>query len=466
MSKLTRQVLFLFPTACLLLGLVACFPKEKKKHILEARDWKEILASDTLRIGTITSPAIFFMYRGESQGYEYQKVLAFSKHYSLFPSIQLTSSIDTLYKWVANGTIDVCITPIAMTTQHLQEFTCCGPTNTSALVLVQHISKTPIRSVLEMHQHRIHVLQGSAEQQRMQQIDQEMGHHKEFQLVELDNIGVEEMLDSIKKDPDFLAIAEERLANVYKKYNPELDIKTRISVPLRYSWIANKTNTELGDSLTSFFKHHEEEFSLHDAYSLLYWNKNIGEVSTTWATGTISPYDKIFQDAASRFPWDWTLLAAIAFQESRFRPSVVGWSGAVGLMGIMPSTGKAFGANKQDLMNPNIAVRIATDYLRHYSQYFEHIPDSTDKIRFTLASYNAGIGHIQDACRLAKKLGLPSTSWNNAVEKCVLLKSNPKYYNDPVCKFGYMRGKETVNYVRNVIQKSNEYKNLLRNSPH
>ena len=67
-----------------------------------------------------------------------------------------------------------------------------------------------------------------------------------------------------------------------------------------------------------------------------------------------------------------------------------------------------------------------------------------------LASYNAGIGHILDAIALARKYGKNPQLWNGNVAESLLLKSNPIYYNDSICKSGYFRGRQTVSYVANV----------------
>ena len=70
------------------------------------------------------------------------------------------------------------------------------------------------------------------------------------------------------------------------------------------------------------------------------------------ANGQISPYDDLFKRYAGRLGWDWRLLASIAYQESHFQPQIVAWSGAEGLMGILPATARGLGFDAGDMQDP------------------------------------------------------------------------------------------------------------------
>ena len=81
-----------------------------------------------------------------------------------------------------------------------------------------------------------------------------------------------------------------------------------------------------------------------------------------------------------------------------------------------------------------------------------------ERQKFILACYNGGIGHVTDAMALAEKYGMDPTKWDNNVEKAILMKSNPEYYNDPVVKYGYMRGRETTGYVDKIMKYYDRFK--------
>lgn len=448
-------------TLLLLLTSGCRLSKEEEQSPL-FRDWEKLIHSDTLRIGTTTSPSVFFVYRGEDMGCEYTSALSFAKYHKLGTDVHFTHSIDTLMAWVKSGFVDVCITPLPMTRQNNEDFTFCGPTEMSGLVLAQQKNATPIRSVLNLKDRQIHVLKSSAEEIRMQQIAREISPATSFEIISEDTLGIEDLLDSIGKVSNFFVVADERLAQAYASFHDKLDIETKLSVPIRYGWVVHKDNNTLADSLSQYFQEHPNTHTLKDTYSRLYSERLAPKTKRHYAKGLLSPYDEIFKKESLRLSWGWTLLAAIAFKESNFRPSVVAWSGATGLMGIMPATGRSFGANQEELLDPEVSVRVGVDCLRSYSRYFSHIQDDLERLYFVLASYNAGVGHIQDACRLAEKHGEDPCIWYGSVRKYVLLKSTPEYYNDPVCKYGYLRGKETVSYVDDIIEKLRLYNSFTK----
>ena len=83
------------------------------------------------------------------------------------------------------------------------------------------------------------------------------------------------------------------------------------------------------------------------------------------------------------------------------------------------------------------------------------------KIKFILASYNIGFGHIEDARRLAKKFGADPDIWYGNVEQYLLKKSKPKYYNDEVVRNGYCNGRETYAYVKNILKRYEQYSQFI-----
>ena len=119
---------------------------------------------------------------------------------------------------------------------------------------------------------------------------------------------------------------------------------------------------------------------------------------------------------------------------------------------MMPSTAKEFKIYNANLLyDPEISVKVGLEYYRGlYEFWLPIVSDSVEAHNFSMASYNAGKGHVLDARRLAQKYNYNENAWFDNVEKMMLAKSNPAYYNDNVVKFGYCVGKEPVNYVKNI----------------
>lgn len=157
--------------------------------------------------------------------------------------------------------------------------------------------------------------------------------------------------------------------------------------------------------------------------------------------------------------WDWRLIAALIYKESRFHPDAVSHRGAFGLMQLMPQTAKRFGAD----INSTPAEQIAAGakLIQYLDKLFvKTVPDPEERIKFILASYNIGQAHIIDAQKLALKHGKNPHIWYDNVEYFLLAKSQPEFYNDPVVKYGKVKGVETKNFVRDVLSKYDQYKTL------
>jgi len=178
---------------------------------------------------------------------------------------------------------------------------------------------------------------------------------------------------------------------------------------------------------------------------------------------SISPYDIWFKEHAHRIPWDWELLAAMAYKESRFDSTAVSVKGAQGIMQIMPRTAERLGLEPGDHMEDHIGA--ATLYLNKLDTlWMRAIPDREQRLRFVLASYNAGPGHIIDAQRLAGMLGLDPDRWEHNVERAVLLLAKPRYYMLPEMKNGFCNGRQVFYYVREVVGMYRQLKGRPRSS--
>lgn len=179
------------------------------------------------------------------------------------------------------------------------------------------------------------------------------------------------------------------------------------------------------------------------------------------AHGIISAYDDLFRRYSSTAGWDWRLLAAQCYQESGFDPNAVSSMGAQGLMQLMPATADAMGVPEEQRFDPEQNIAAAARYIKKVYQYFSDIRDSDERIRFTLAAYNGGVGHVQDAQILARKAGRDHLRWQE-VAPYILLLAQPQYYRDPDVRHGYMRGSETEAYVRLIMERWEQYRSRAR----
>ena len=186
------------------------------------------------------------------------------------------------------------------------------------------------------------------------------------------------------------------------------------------------------------------------------------QAQSTRRQGAISDWDYLFQQYGNKYGWDWYVLAAIAYQESKFRAEVVGMGGATGLMGIMPATGRRYGYSRAKLKHAESSIRIACMALRDFGRAFAHITDTEQRMKFTLASYNSGSAHVLDARRLAEDAGLDPDRWDDSVEIYMARLNEPKYYNHPLVQHGRANGAHTVRYVAEVFNRAQSYKSKVQ----
>ena len=129
-------------------------------------------------------------------------------------------------------------------------------------------------------------------------------------------------------------------------------------------------------------------------------------------------------------------------------------------MQLMPETGNYF--KVKNLWDPDQNIKAGISFLKFLDkQWIESVPDETERMKFVLASYNVGLTHVKDAQKLTQKYGKDPTAWDNNVEYYLSQKSDPKYFRDPIVKVGYCRCDGPIRYVKEVLQRYEEYKLLI-----
>jgi membrane-bound lytic murein transglycosylase F len=286
-----------------------------------------------------------------------------------------------------------------------------------------------------------------------------------------DSIFIEEVQENSEQlislvaegDMDY-TVCDENVALVNQTYFPNLDVSTAVSFPQNLAWAVQKGATSLKKEIDTWLI----DFKKTSKYAIIY-NKYFRNQRTSQMvasdyfslnSGKISAYDDAIKRYSKQIGWDWRLLASVIYQESRFDPGAESWAGAFGLMQLMPNTARRFGVDRNS--SPEQHIRAGVEFILWLDNRFKNkITDEQERIKFILASYNIGYGHIEDAMNLADKYGNNPVIWEDGVDKFLLMKSNPEYYLDPVVKYGYCRGVETYKFVTEVLERYNDYKNII-----
>lgn len=461
--KIIPLLVFLF----ILCGCKNSKQQEEQKEDEFQVDLPQLKAEGEITAVTLYSSTSYFQYKMQPMGYEYDLIKDFARSQGLKLNIKVAENSTRLLEMLEAGEADVVAFPIQINNKLKEEVLYCGREEQDSQVLIQRTNAgdTILTDVTQLINKEVFVKPGTKYYERLKNLDVELGGGIQIRDIAQDTVTTEDLISMVSQGEIPYTVSDENIARLNKTYFWNINISLKISFLQRSSWVVRKSSPLLAAAINAWSSD-KEATHIYKALTKRYFELSkqpfTAELSEV-KNGQISRYDELFRRHAKKLDWDWQLLASISYQESRFNPDVVSWAGAEGLMGIMPNTAKALGVSPHELKEPDTGIRTAVDCLRRFRQGFSEITDPTEKIKFTLAAYNAGIGHVYDAQRLAEKYGKDPNVWEGNVAEYIRLKNDPEFYNDPVCKHGYLRGSETFNYVLDVMDRFKYYKGKTGN---
>ena len=473
-----KKRLFFGIIILILVSLFACnsFNSRKKKgRILINRDFAEIKADGVLRAMTSYSGTSYFLYKGQPMGYEYDLLKRFAKHLDVKLEITVSNDIDTMFQSLLSGKVDLIAHGLTVTNTRKEMVTFSEYLYLTHQVLVQRkpenyrkmgwskLQSSLIHDPIELIGDTVSVAANTSYMQRLSNLSEEIGGTIHIDTLP-GNLSTDKAIEMVANGEIKYTVADNNIASINASYYPELDVRVPVSFSQRMAWALRPESSELADSLNSWINTMKEGVEYYVIYNKYFKNERDfrrRENSELFSINhnNISVYDDLIKEGADSLGWDWRLFAAMVFQESKFMPDLESWAGAKGLMQLMPRTAERFGVN--DRTDPAQSIRGGTEILELLWDRFEDIPDSIQRIKFTMASYNCGYGHVVDARTLALEEGLDMYRWDNNVEETILKLSYPEYYNKPSIKYGYVRGVEPFTYVRQVFDRFVNYSHFI-----
>lgn len=278
------------------------------------------------------------------------------------------------------------------------------------------------------------------------------------------NMSTEELIHRVADGTIKYTVADNNLASINAAYQPILHVDVPISLSQKMAWAVRHDAPELLAAANEWIAALKKDPNYYFIYNK-YFNNTFGfrqRVKSEFYSlnnNNISPFDELIQLNAERIGWDWRLLAAVVYQESRFEADATAWSTATGLMQLMPATAEELGV--VDPTDPAESLRGGSEYLKRLWEQFDDVPDSLERIKFTLAAYNCGFGHVRDAQRLATSKELNPLRWSGNVGDMILSLSYPRNYNDTVVYYGYVRGIEAHSFVEQIFERYGHYKQFV-----
>ena len=164
----------------------------------------------------------------------------------------------------------------------------------------------------------------------------------------------------------------------------------------------------------------------------------------------LSPYDSLIRVHSAEIGWDWRLLAALIWQESRFRIDLQSPKGAKGLMQMIPQTANRY--EMEDLLNPDTNIATGVRHLARLQRLFRRRVESREELqKVVMAAYNAGEGHIRDCFYYADWLGQSDSTWQDLCKVMPALADSTILQVDTV-KCGVFKVEETLSYVSRILE--------------
>ncbi|TWJ13451.1 membrane-bound lytic murein transglycosylase F [Bacteroides zoogleoformans] len=449
---------------CCIAGCRGSHSTEENRH----DGLQQIKDSGELVVLTLYSSTSYFIYRGQDMGFQYELSEQFAKSLGVKLRIEVVRSVHELIEQLQADKGDLIAYNLPITKEWKDSLIYCGEEIITHQVIVQRTGggSKPLKDVTELIGKDVYVKPGK-HYERLVNLDEELGGGIHIHQVTNDSISTEDLIRQVAQGEIPYTVADNHVAQLNATYYPNLNIGLSISFDQRSSWAVRKDSPQLAAIAD---KWHAENVT-SPAYTASM--KRYFEISKTFLhspilslrEGKISHYDDLFKKYAPEIDWDWRLLASLAYTESNFDTTAVSWAGAKGLMQLMPATARAMGVPAGKEQNPEESIKAAIKYIAATDKSFTQVPQD-ERINFVLASYNSGIGHVQDAMALAEKYGKKKYVWKDNVETFILLKSNEEYFTDPVCKNGYFRGIETCNFVRDIISRFEQYKKKIKDTSH
>lgn len=439
------------------------------------RDLDDIKKDGVLKALVVYSSTSYFLYRGEPMGFEYELLQLLADELDLKLELVVSSDLDSEFEVLNRGDVDLIAHGMTVTNQRKWEVDFTEYLYLTRQVLIQKkpdnylkmswksLEESLISNPIELINDTVSIRKNSAYYERMLSLSNEIGG--EIIIDTLDSkLSTGEIIHMVADGKIKYTIADENLAKINASDRPNLDISVPISFSQRIAWVTRKKSKNFKEVIDRWILTNRKSEKYNVIYNKYFKNKRSYKKRRksdyySLENNQISAYDKYIKSHAKKLGWDWRLLASQVYQESRFDPKANSWTGAQGLMQLMPST--AASLNVTDRSHPEESLRGGTAYLQQIYEQFEHIPDSINRIKFTMAAYNCGYGHLLDAQRLAKANNLDPHVWQDNIDKMLLELRYPKNYTKDFIKYGYVRGSEPVNYVSQILDRYDQYRQFI-----
>lgn len=418
---------------------------------------------------TNCGPFNYKMQDSRPTGFEYELLNDFCNSLNIKLELIINDNLDTCFQLLDSCQVDMVATGVGLTRDVKKRFLTTNPIIMQKSVLVQRLPKgwssmstvnevenQLLRSPIDLAGKTVYVPRGSHAVKTLQHLSEEIGDT--IFVVENDTLSSMELVTAVYDGIIDYTVVDEYIAKVATKGMRGMDIDLAVSVEQPLGWaMRQEKDSSLLMAVNNWIDGAEQK---HLRKVLNKYVTSTSRSALIESSEHISEYDAAIKKTAKAIGWDWRLLASVIYQESRFKNDLESDKGAYGLMQLMPVVMEKYGIDYDS--SPEEQIAAGGKVIKYLDDVLSgSVTDSIERAKFVLAGYNAGLGHVLDAQRLAAKYGKDPAVWDNNVDFFILNKSKALYYNDTCCKCGILRGTETYRFVEEVTERFHHYQALI-----
>lgn len=461
--------------------LLCCAPEGEKDSNEDMadfgyRDFNDIQKEGKLRALIAYSSSSYFLYKGRPMGYEYELLKRLAEEFNLELEITVSENLNSLLSELNKGTVDIVAYGLAVTTERKKHAAFTDYLYLTNQVLVQrkpknwrsltldNIKDQLVLDPIHLIDDTVSVRLNSSYFERLENLSREIGGTILIDTLK-GKLATAEIIKMVAEGEIKYTFADKNLAQINASFYPILDVSVPVSFSQRIAWAVHKNSNELLAKTNEWIEKEKKKNDYYVIYNKYFrnkrnFNRRVQSDFYSLTNNQISKYDQVIKENAKTLGWDWRLLASLVYQESRFDLNANSWTGAEGLMQLMPNTAAELGI--ENSLDPIDNINAGTTYLKSIYENFEEITDTVQRIKFTMGAYNSGYYHIKDARILSKMNTLDPNIWDGNVNEMLLELSYPKNYNLPSIHHGYVNGIEPYNYVNQIFERYEHYVNFIK----
>jgi len=407
----------------------------------------DIISKDEITVITRNTPHCYYLYSGHPIGFEFDLAKAFADFLGVQLKVKVVKNDSDLIPALKSGKGAFIAASMPLSPENKKDVLFSTEYMEIRQNIIVHRDNQSVHWAEDLSGKAVHVRRGTSYQNQLEKL-KEQGIN--LSIILHDDLPIEELIRRVVDREIEVTIANSNAAMLNRLYYPQTFIAGPITDKKNVAWAVNPGAKKLLEVMNSFFEAIKGNGTFNEIYDRYYaeavafnfdgLNHYHKAIRTKLPT-----YSGIIKHAANKHDIDWILIAAQMYQESKFDPQARSHAGAYGLMQLIRPTAKALGV--KDILNPEENIHAGVKHLKNLNEFFKKA-DGPDRLFISLAAYNVGRGHILDAQDIARKKGLDPYKWSSLAMTLPLL-SQEKYYSKS--RYGYCRGTEPVNYIKQII---------------